>query len=164
MLSVPPHPSHPFLNGELTEDELNPERALFHVIPAPLELTVSYGSGARRGPQAILDLSATCHMPDVIEAPYRPALLGERPEGEGVEVLLGGPSCLAGDVIGSYWLPERPVVGQRVAFLDQAHYSMVKTNTFNGVPLPSIALWDSELGSLEIVKTFEWTEFERRLS
>jgi len=113
---------------------------------------------------AILDLSATCHMPDVIEAPYRPALLGERPEGEGVEVLLGGPSCLAGDVIGSYWLPERPVVGQRVAFLDQAHYSMVKTNTFNGVPLPSIALWDSELGSLEIVKTFEWTEFERRLS
>ena len=57
MLSVPPHPSHPFLNGELTEDELNPERALFHVIPAPLELTVSYGSGARRGPQAILEAS-----------------------------------------------------------------------------------------------------------
>lgn len=113
---------------------------------------------------AILDISATCHMPDVIEAPYRPALLGEMPEGEGIEVLLGGPSCLAGDVIGTYRFPSFPKVGQRLAFLDQAHYSMVKTNTFNGVTLPSIALWDSEQKHLELVKSFDWTEFERRLS
>jgi len=113
---------------------------------------------------AILDLSATCHMPDVIEAPYRPALLGEPPEGEGHELLLGGPSCLAGDVIGSYRFRAVPRVGERLAFLDQAHYSMVKTNTFNGVPLPSIALWDSDTDQLELVRSFDWSEFERRLS
>ena len=99
-------------------------------------------------PVAILDISATCHMPDVIEAPYRPALLGE-PE-EGVTVRLGGPSCLAGDVIGDYRFARLPAPGDRLAFLDQAHYSMVKTTTFNGVPLPAIALWDSRDDSLEM--------------
>lgn len=113
---------------------------------------------------AIIDLSATCHMPDILEAPYRPALLGESNKKVGVEVRLGGPSCLAGDVIGDYYFKHPPQVGERLAFLDQAHYSMVKTNTFNGVPLPSIALWDSEQNSLELVRSFEWTEFEQRLS
>ena len=70
-------------------------------------------------PLAITDISATCHMPDVIEAPYRPAMLGELEEGE--EIRLGGPSCLAGDVIGDYRLPFAPEPGQRFAFLDQAH-------------------------------------------
>lgn len=121
---------------------------------------------------AILDISATCHMPDVIEAPYRPALLsevegeveGESEREQGVEVLLGGPSCLAGDVLGRYRFARVPQIGERIAFLDQAHYSMVKTNTFNGVPLPSIALWDSERDTLEVVRSFGWEEFERRLS
>ena len=113
---------------------------------------------------AILDVSATCHMPDVIEAPYRPALLGESSSIEGITVRLGGPSCLAGDQIGDYVLSHRPSVGERLAFLDQAHYSMVKTNTFNGVPLPSIALWDSHTDDLKIIRSFDWTEFERRLS
>jgi carboxynorspermidine decarboxylase len=88
---------------------------------------------------AITDISATCHMPDVIEAPYRPAMLGERPideyegtDGADAPVRLGGPSCLAGDVIGDYRLPVRAEPGVRFAFLDQAHYSMVKTTTFNG--------------------------------
>jgi carboxynorspermidine decarboxylase len=111
---------------------------------------------------AILDVSATCHMPDVIEAPYRPALLGE-PE-EGVTVRLGGPSCLAGDVIGDYLFARPPAPGDRLAFLDQAHYSMVKTTTFNGVPLPAIALWDSRDDSLEVVREFGWEEFRDRLS
>jgi len=111
---------------------------------------------------AILDVSATCHMPDVIEAPYRPALLGE-PE-EGLAVRLGGPSCLAGDVIGDYLFARAPAPGDRVAFLDQAHYSMVKTTTFNGVPLPAIALWDSRDDSLEIVRSFGWENFRDRLS
>ena len=113
-------------------------------------------------PIAILDVSATCHMPDVIEAPYRPALLGE-PE-EGLKVRLGGPSCLAGDVIGDYLFARRPAPGDRLAFLDQAHYSMVKTTTFNGVPLPAIALWDSRDDSLEIVREFGWESFRDRLS
>ena len=122
-------------------------------------------------PLAITDISATCHMPDVIEAPYRPAMLGELPqvdtqvdEGAGGAVRLGGPSCLAGDVIGDYRLPVPAEPGQRFAFLDQAHYSMVKTTTFNGVPLPSIWLWDSATDSLEVVRRFSYTDFRDRLS
>lgn len=113
---------------------------------------------------AITDVSATCHMPDVIEAPYRPAMLGETEAGQGEPVRLGGPSCLAGDVIGDYRLPVPCEPGARFAFLDQAHYSMVKTNTFNGVPLPSIWLWDSDTDSLELVKSFGYEDFRDRLS
>ena len=110
----------------------------------------------------ITDISATCHMPDVIEAPYRPAMLGERDDGPAIR--LGGPSCLAGDIIGDYRLPVSAEPGARFAFLDQAHYSMVKTNTFNGVPLPSIWLWNSATDELKCVKQFDWTEFRDRLS
>ncbi|MBI1407241.1 MAG: carboxynorspermidine decarboxylase [Caulobacter sp.] len=113
-------------------------------------------------PVAITDISATCHMPDVIEAPYRPAMLGELEEG--VAVRLGGPSCLAGDIIGDYILPVPAAPGVRVAFLDQAHYSMVKTNTFNGVPLPSIALWNSATDDLRLIRRFDYSEFRDRLS
>ena len=113
-------------------------------------------------PIGITDISATCHMPDVIEAPYRPAMLNERSDGEAVR--LGGPSCLAGDVIGDYRLPAAGAVGERFAFLDQAHYSMVKTNTFNGVPLPAIWLWDSETDDLREVRSFGYDEFKSRLS
>ncbi|WP_159978378.1 MULTISPECIES: carboxynorspermidine decarboxylase [unclassified Novosphingobium] len=120
-------------------------------------------------PVAIVDISATCHMPDVIEAPYRPAMLGELPMDEdGLDesgaVRLGGPSCLAGDVIGDYRLPAAAEPGLRFAFLDQAHYSMVKTTTFNGVPLPSIWLWDSETDGLECVRRFDYEDFRSRLS
>ncbi|WP_373237339.1 carboxynorspermidine decarboxylase [Cohaesibacter celericrescens] len=111
---------------------------------------------------AIMDISATCHMPDVIEAPYRPALLGEPDKGHVLR--LGGPSCLAGDVIGDYRFEQKPQIGQRIAFLDQAHYSMVKTNTFNGVRLPSIAIWDSETDALEVIRRFPYEEFRDRLS
>ena len=114
-------------------------------------------------PVAITDISATCHMPDVIEAPYRPAMLGEREDGDDA-VRLGGPSCLAGDVIGDYRLPDGCHPGTRFAFLDQAHYSMVKTTTFNGVPLPSIWLWDSETDALERVRSFAYEDFRDRLS
>lgn len=116
-------------------------------------------------PVAVVDISATCHMPDVIEAPYRPAMLGEREAQEGADeaVRLGGPSCLAGDVIGDYVLPTAPEPGTRFAFLDQAHYSMVKTTTFNGVPLPSIWLWDSATDRLDCLKRFSWETFRDRL-
>ncbi len=111
---------------------------------------------------AITDISATCHMPDVIEAPYRPALMGEAEAGHTYR--LGGPSCLAGDVIGDYTWDKPLEIGQRFAFLDQAHYSMVKTNTFNGVPLPTIALWNSETDELKIIKQFGYDDFKDRLS
>jgi carboxynorspermidine decarboxylase len=111
---------------------------------------------------AITDISATCHMPDVIEAPYRPAMLGET--NKGISFLLGGPSCLAGDIIGEYQ-PAAPFeIGDRFAFLDQAHYSMVKTNTFNGVPLPAIAIWNSQTNQTRLIKQFGYDDFEQRLS
>ena len=113
-------------------------------------------------PVGVTDISATCHMPDVIEAPYRPAMLAE--PSSGAKIRLGGPSCLAGDIIGDYRFPRPAEPGQRFAFLDQAHYSMVKTNSFNGVPLPSIWLWDSESDELRCVKRFDWSEFRDRLS
>lgn len=113
------------------------------------------------GANAILDISATCHMPDVIEAPYRPALLDE---GGDTPVRLGGPSCLAGDVIGRYAFGATPEIGARVAFLDQAHYSMVKTTTFNGVRLPALAIWNSTTDALQIVRQFDYQDFKGRLS
>jgi carboxynorspermidine decarboxylase len=112
----------------------------------------------------VTDISATCHMPDVIEAPYRPAMLNEPLDGDGYFIRLGGPSCLAGDIIGDYGFLTYPEPGLRFAFLDQAHYSMVKTTTFNGVPLPSIWLWNSESDELRCVKEFGWEEFRDRLS
>jgi carboxynorspermidine decarboxylase len=115
-------------------------------------------------PVAVTDISATCHMPDVLEAPYRPAMLHEEAGGTGEPVRLGGPSCLAGDVIGDYRLPVPLKPGERIAFFDQAHYSMVKTTTFNGVPLPSLWLWDSETDSLELVRKFGYGDFRDRLS
>tara|TARA_R110000868_G_scaffold32759_26_gene119374 strand:- start:3216 stop:4388 length:1173 start_codon:yes stop_codon:yes gene_type:complete len=113
-------------------------------------------------PVAITDISATCHMPDVIEAPYRPAMLHE--PSEGPLVRLGGPSCLAGDIIGDYRVPGGAEPGARIAFLDQAHYSMVKTNTFNGVPLPAIWLWNSSTDDLRQIRAFSYQDFKARLS
>lgn len=110
---------------------------------------------------AITDISATSHIPDVLEAPYRPALLNEAREG--YEVVLGGPSCLAGDVIGKYKFKNLPLIGNRIALLDQAHYTMVKTSFFNGIKLPSIALWDSETDDIEIIKHFSYKDFENKL-
>lgn len=112
-------------------------------------------------PLAITDISATCHMPDVLEGPYRPDLLGEINDGRTYRI--GGPSCLAGDVIGDY-IPARDFsIGERIAFLDQAHYSMVKTNSFNGIPLPAIALWNSDTDDLKMVRAFGYDDFRQRL-
>lgn len=121
-------------------------------------------TGFNEVPVGVTDVSATCHMPDVIEAPYRPSMLGELTDENQIPIRLGGPSCLAGDVIGDYRLPVPAEPGARFAFLDQAHYSMVKTNTFNGVQLPSIWLWDSETDALDCVKSFEYEDFRNRLS
>ena len=115
-------------------------------------------------PVGITDISATCHMPDVLEAPYRPAMLGELSDEDMIPIRLGGPSCLAGDVIGDYRLPVAAEPGARFAFLDQAHYSMVKTNTFNGVALPAIWMWDSETDALDCIKRFDYADFRDRLS
>lgn len=116
-------------------------------------------------PVAILDTSATCHMPDVLEAPYRPKVIGADEPGEKPWTCrLAGKSCLAGDVIGEYAFDAPLVPGDRLAFLDMAIYSMVKTNTFNGVPLPAIARYRPDTGELAVEKAFGYEDFKGRLS
>ena len=115
--------------------------------------------------QAILDTSATCHMPDVLEMPYRAEILGAAMPGELPHTYrLGGLTCLAGDVMGDYSFAEPLQVGQRLVFGDMAHYTMVKTSTFNGTKLPAIALWNSSTDELEIVREFDYEDFKERLS
>lgn len=113
---------------------------------------------------AILDTSAACHMPDVIEMPYRPPLMNSgEPNEKKFTYRLGGPTCLAGDVIGDYSFDEPLKEGDRVIFEDMALYTMVKTNTFNGMPLPSILYRKSD-GEIIAVKTFGYEDFVSRLS
>ena len=113
---------------------------------------------------AILDTSAACHMPDVLEMPYRPPLRGSGEEGEKEYTYrLGGPTCLAGDIIGDYSFEEPLQAGDRLVFEDMAIYSMVKNNTFNGMPLPAIALRRKD-GECIIVKEFGYEDFKGRLS
>jgi carboxynorspermidine decarboxylase len=113
---------------------------------------------------AILDVSATAHMPDVLEMPYRPAILGAGAAGERAHTYrLGGPTCLAGDVIGDYSFAEPLKIGDRVVFLDMAHYTMVKTSTFNGVPLPDIAVYDPAIKNFRVVAHFGYEDYRRRL-
>lgn len=113
---------------------------------------------------AILDTSAACHMPDVLEMPYRPSILGAGEPGEKAYTYkLGGPTCLAGDIIGDYSFDEPLKPGDRLVFCDMAIYSMVKNNTFNGMRLPDIVLKKKD-GSLELVRQFGYEDFKRRLS
>lgn len=113
---------------------------------------------------AILDSSATCHMPDVLEMPYRPNILGaSMPDELDHTYRLGGMSCLAGDVIGDYSFAQPLEIGQRLVFLDMSHYTMVKNTTFNGVPLPAISLYSDSQG-LEIVRQFGYDDYRDRLS
>ncbi len=112
---------------------------------------------------AILDASAACHMPDVLEMPYRPHILYSGKAGEKMHTYrLAGNTCLAGDVIGDYSFAHPLKAGDKLVFCDMAIYSMVKNNTFNGVPLPDIALYQN--GHIDLVKRFGYADFEGRLS
>ncbi len=115
-------------------------------------------------PVAILDTSAACHMPDVLEMPYRPEIIGAGKDGEkAYSYRLGGPTCLAGDVIGTYSFDQKLKEGDQLVFCDMAHYTMVKNNTFNGVNLPSIARRTLD-GNVELIKCFDYADFKGRLS
>lgn len=112
---------------------------------------------------AILDTSAACHMPDVLEMPYRPPVRDSGKPGEKpYTVRLGGPTCLAGDVIGDYSFEQKLKPGDRVIFEDMALYTMVKTNTFNGMALPSI-VYRKKDGEVHLVKSFSYADFKSRL-
>ena len=104
-------------------------------------------------------------MPDVLEMPYRPRVLGAGAPGEREFTFrLAGLTCLAGDVIGDYSFDRPLAVGDRLVFLDMAHYTMVKNNTFNGVNLPAIALCDTRTGGFRVVRSFGYVDFRNRLS
>lgn len=120
---------------------------------------------------AIIDSSATCHMPDVLEMPYTPSILGATAlsqanagDSDAHRYRIGGMTCLAGDVIGDYRFEQALTIGQRIIFDDMSHYTMVKTNTFNGITLPSIARWNSRTNDLKVVKQFGYNDFKSRLS
>jgi carboxynorspermidine decarboxylase len=113
---------------------------------------------------AILDTSAACHMPDVLEMPYRPRVIGSGVRGEkSFSYTLAGPTCLAGDIIGEYSFDKPLAPDDILVFEDMAIYSMVKNNTFNGMNLPSIAINHEKTG-IKVVKSFGYDEFEVRLS
>lgn len=113
---------------------------------------------------AILDTSAACHMPDVLEMPYRPEIIqAEKPGVYDYTYRLGGPTCLAGDIIGDYSFKEPLKPGDKLVFCDMAHYSMVKNNTFNGLNLPSIAVYKENEG-IQIIREFGYEDFKTRLS
>jgi carboxynorspermidine decarboxylase len=113
---------------------------------------------------AILDVSFTAHMPDCLEMPYKPKIIGATDPVEGKPVYrLGGNSCLSGDVMGDWSFGKEPVAGDRIIFLDMIHYTMVKTTTFNGVHHPSIGIWTKE-GKFKLIKEFGYSDYKNRLS
>jgi len=115
-------------------------------------------------PIAILDTSAACHMPDVLEMPYRPEVIGAgKPNEKAFTYRLGGATCLAGDVIGDYSFDNELKPGDKLVFYDMAHYSMVKNNTFNGVNLPSIVL-NTVNDGVKVIQKFGYEDFKHRLS
>ncbi|WP_075718316.1 carboxynorspermidine decarboxylase [Roseburia sp. 499] len=122
-------------------------------------LDITENSGVQN---AILDTSAACHMPDVLEMPYRPPLQESGEPGEKAYTYrLGGPTCLAGDVIGEYSFDKKLTIGQTLVFEDMAIYSMVKNNTFNGMKLPAIVWKSGE--DCRIVKEFGYEDFKGRI-
>ena len=116
---------------------------------------------------AMLDASFSAHMPDTLEMPYRPVVLGAvdgrgQPDAAGHRYHLGGQTCLAGDFMPDYLFERELEVGDRVVFADMIHYTMVKTTSFNGVRLPSIAIWRED-GRLDVLKRFGYEDYKRRL-
>jgi carboxynorspermidine decarboxylase len=113
---------------------------------------------------AILDVSFTAHMPDCLEMPYKPAILGSVTSQEGKPVYrMGGNSCLSGDVMGDWSFDKQLKPGDRIIFLDMIHYTMVKTTTFNGVHHPSIGIWTTE-NKFRLIREFGYEDYKNRLS
>lgn len=114
----------------------------------------------RETPLAVLDTSASAHMPDVLEMPYTPGVANKNGK---YKYILGGKTCMSGDVVGTFGFDNPLEVGSRVIFTDMLQYTMVKNTTFNGLPLPDIGILYED-GSYELVKSFSYADFEERLS
>ena len=112
----------------------------------------------------MLDVSFACHMPDCLEMPYKPAIMGAHdPEENERKWRMGGNSCLAGDFYGDWSFDKDPKVGDRIIFEDMIHYTMVKTTMFNGVEHPSIAIWHED-DSFDVVRKFGYEDYRDRMS
>jgi carboxynorspermidine decarboxylase len=113
---------------------------------------------------AILDVSFTAHMPDCLEMPYKPVIIGAfEPIKDKPTYRIGGNSCLSGDVMGEWSFHKELKPGDRIIFWDMIHYTMVKTTTFNGVPHPSIGIWEKN-GKFRLIREFEYEDYKNRLS
>ena len=113
---------------------------------------------------AILDVSFTAHMPDCLEMPYKPRILGATDPVDGQPAYrMGGNSCLSGDFVGDWSFDHKLKPGDRIVFLDMIHYTMVKTTTFNGVQHPSIGLWTAD-GKFRLIREFGFEDYKNRLS
>lgn len=113
-------------------------------------------------PTAMLDVSFTCHMPDCLEMPYKPVVLGATENGT-FEYNLGGMSCLAGDTMGTWKFDNELKVGDKVVFDDMIHYTMVKTTTFNGINLPNIGIWKTD-NTFRLIQSYGYEDYKKRLS
>ena len=112
---------------------------------------------------AILDTSASTHMPDVLEVPYTPEIIGAGKPGEKAHTyILGGKTCMTGDVIGTYSFDRPMKPGDRLVFADMMQYSFVKNTTFNGTPLPDLAMLDED-GSYSVIRSYGYQQFRERL-
>ena len=112
---------------------------------------------------AILNVSFACHMPDCLEMPYKPAILGATDEVEGKSTYrMGGNSCLSGDFVGSWSFDHELQVGEKIVFMDMIHYTTVKTTLFNGVSHPSIVLWTQD-DKMEMLRKFGYEDYKSRM-
>ncbi|MBO4807218.1 MAG: carboxynorspermidine decarboxylase, partial [Paludibacteraceae bacterium] len=112
---------------------------------------------------AILNVSFACHMPDCLEMPYKPAILGATDEVEGKPTYrMGGNSCLSGDFVGSWSFDHELQVGEKIVFMDMIHYTTVKTTLFNGVSHPSIVLWTQD-DKMEVLRKFGYEDYKSRM-
>jgi len=113
---------------------------------------------------AILDVSFTAHMPDCLEMPYKPKIIGATdPESGKPTYRMGGNSCLSGDFMGDWSFDKELKPGDRIIFWDMIHYTMVKTTTFNGVHHPSIGIWTMD-GNFRLIREFGYKDYKNRLS
>lgn len=129
-----------------------------YILTTVLDLTVNGNTNI-----CIVDASAACHMPDVIEMPYSPPMVNAGKAREKVFTYrIGSQTCLAGDVVGDYSFDHQLEEGERLAFSDMAYYTMCKSNTFNGMPLPSIYVAHTD-GTIELLKSFSYEDFKYRL-
>lgn len=130
-----------------------------YLVSTVLDIVENYGIKT-----AMLDVSFTAHMPDCLEMPYKPVVLGATNEQNGKPTYrLGGTSCLSGDYMGSWSFNNELKVGDQVVFNDMIHYTMVKTSTFNGVPHPSIGIWNNNTG-FKLIKQFGYNDYKNKLS